>query len=131
MKSFVNKLVLVTLIISFAACQESGDDKSPIDPNKLKREQEEQMTIGSKQNFFELGEENFAQVMMEFIEKPKDVLPLLIIKVTSECNTGGCVDYVKKANIVASIAKRQNRVALMNCIGPEGYMCEMLSHDEE
>ena len=96
----------------------------------MKKDLEEQQTIGNKQNFLLFEEETFPDLMMEFLEKPNDVLPLLIIKVTSECNSGGCVDYVKQANLVASIAKRQNRVGLLNCIGPEGHLCELLPDHE-
>ena len=125
----------LVFLISFGLCQQQVADSNPIDPNKLKKEQEKQ-NMGQKQNFFEFSEENFAETFMDFINKPKDTLPLLIIKVTSECVLGACVEYIKTANVVAAITKRQNRIAFLNCLGREGYLCDKFpdvynKHDTE
>ena len=119
----------MALLISFVLGAETKEnDTSPIDPRKLKKEQEEEQ-LGQKQNFFDLNEENFADTLLEFLDTPDKVLPLMVHMVTGECTVGACVEFSKVINIVAGITKRQNRIAHISC-GMVGKVCHDLPNHE-
>ena len=53
--------------------------------------------------------------MLEFIEKPIEIKPLLLAKISTECTHGLCADFQKIFYKVSNIIKKQNRALVVNC----------------
>jgi len=76
----------------------------------------------AKLNTMHLTEENFDDMLLEFLNKPKDTKPLLLTLVMGECTVGGCVNFSKDLHKLAGIVKAQNRVAHVACSN-DGEIC--------
>ena len=78
---------------------------------------------------FDLSEENFAEVIEELLEKPKEALPVFVTMMMGECTVGQCPKFMKDIHIVADIVKKQNRVSVIDC-GSKDNVCNRLPKPE-
>jgi len=53
-----------------------------------------------------MTEENFKDILMPYLEKPKDQKPFILALITGECTVGKCVHWAKIINQVSDIIER-------------------------
>jgi len=53
-----------------------------------------------------MTEDNYKEMLMPYLDKPKDQKPFLLALITGECTVGHCVQWAKTINLVADVIER-------------------------